>query len=381
MIRVKYIGPVLDSSGYAEATRNHIAALHTVDINVDVQPISFENQKTDLGEVGELVKQLINPKSTAPIHILHATPENYPRLKTEGKYTIGYAAWETDRLPKHWINNINQLNEIWVPSLHNKKMMHSSGINVPIYVMPHPFNAKEYSKHKTTKFNIQGLNDKTFTFYSIFQWLERKNPIGLLRAFLSEFTSDDDVALVLKTFMYHPGAAHETEKIKQLINNTKSYMFLKNPPKIFLINQLLTREEIFGLHNKGDCFISLNRAEGFGMPLVEAMLAGKPVISSTYGGQSDFILGDLNQDPNQVTGFAVPYQMTPVAGMPWQIYTGDMNWAEPDLGKAKEYMREVYEKRSLADKVAKQGQKFVTGYLSWGRVGSLMKARLEQITV
>jgi glycosyltransferase involved in cell wall biosynthesis len=367
----------MDSSGYAEAARNHIAALHISGVTVFVKPISFESHRASLGNLGDLVHSLINKEDTR-INILHATPENYPRLLKKDKYNIGYAAWETDRLPKHWVSLVNQCNEVWVPSEHNVSMMERSGVTIPVFCMPHPFNHK-YHEDAEIKSVIPDRNPEEFVFYSIFQWLERKNPAALLRAYLTEFTADEKVALILKTFVRNPGSVQERNKIRDMIRDIKAYLYLKSYPKVLLISSLLSREQILSLHKECDCYVSLHRCEGFGIPFVEAMLAKKPVIVTSYGGPEDFIKGSLEVDPAEVTGYPVPYQMTPVYGMPWPIYTGEMNWANPDIEVARRYMREVFEKRKLAKKVGEQGYNFVKKQFSWERVGVLMRARLEQI--
>lgn len=378
MTQVAYISACMDNSGYAEAARNHIAALHTVGVRVYVKPISFENYKSDLGSLGSLVHTLINKQVNPKIRILHATPQNYPRLIEKGKYSIGYAAWETDRLPNHWVDYINNLNEIWVPSNHNVEMMKRSGISIPIYCFPHPFNYK-YHETFSTDTIISNKDSDEFVFYSIFQWLERKNPRALLKAYLTEFTPEEKVVLIIKTFLTNPGNPQEIDGIKKTIKEVKTRLFLRKYPKILLVSSLLSREQVLSLHNECDCYVCLSRCEGFGIPLVEAMLAKNPVIATTYGGPEDFIKGSLDNKPNEVTGYPVSYTMTPVYGMPWELYTGNMNWAEPDISVAKKQMRDVFERKKLAKKVGQQGYDFIRNNLSWERIGAMMKTRLEQI--
>ena len=98
-MNITYISACMDSSGYAEAARNHIVALDEVGVNVNVIPISFEGYRSDLGRLGARVQDMIKKHHPGDIQIIHATPQNYIRLKDAGKYNIGYAAWETDKLP------------------------------------------------------------------------------------------------------------------------------------------------------------------------------------------------------------------------------------------------------------------------------------------
>lgn len=368
-MRITYVSACLDSSGYAEAARNNIVALHNADVDIDVVPISFEKDKADLGRMGLLVKTMINPDKRNDIRIIHATPPNFPHLLVSGKYNIGYVAWETSLLPEGWPELINRLNEVWVPSDHNVEVFRNSGVTIPIVKVPHTFDVENEPDGPNV---IQGLPEGCFIFYSVFQWLERKNPAGLLKAYLSEFRDDENVALVLKTFRLYPGEEKDSDLIRKAIHELKIRTYFKKFPRLLLISSLLSREQMAGLHKQGDCYVSLNRCEGFGIPLVEAMLAKKPVIATDYGGSKDFLLPS--------TGYPVKCQETPVWGMPWPMYSSKMVWGEPDLMEARKLMRYVFEHREEAAQMGKHGCGFIHENFNWKSIGTLMKNRLEQIT-
>lgn len=369
-MEVTYIGACLDSSGYAEAARHNIAALHIAGVGIKVVPISFEAKKTNMGELGNIIKDLIGDDGKTRIRIIHATPPNYHRLIRRGHYNIGYAAWETDRLPHEWVPMINLLDEVWVPSMHNQMVFRESGVEIPVHVVPHTFDVDEHDKETKVPPIVNG-RDGEFYFYSIFQWLERKNPIGLLKAFLTEFKSEEKVTLVMKTFRQHPGYPKDSEAITKGIKAIKQSLYLPEYPRLLLISSLMTRDQMLALHKQCDCYVSLNRCEGFGIPLTEAMLAGNPVVTTHYGGSEDFLTSD--------TGYPIDYRLTPVAGMPWPMYRGYMNWAEPDLMQARRAMREVFENRTEAARKGQKAKAWVKENLNWETVGNLMKERLESI--
>jgi glycosyltransferase involved in cell wall biosynthesis len=369
-MEITYIGACLDSSGYAEAARNNIAALHAVGVKQKVVPVSFEQQKANMGQLGELVRSLISQDGLTRIRILHATPPNYNRLIRKNHHNIGYAAWETDHLPKEWVPMINLLDEVWCPSTHNKETFERSGVNIPVNVIPHTFQIKEDEEYSVGGPVLNRSNNEFF-FYSIFQWLERKNPVGLLKAYLTEFDPDENVTMVLKTFRLNAGQDNDTAVITRAIKTIKESMYLKKYPRLLLISSLMTRDQMIALHRQCDCYVSLNRCEGWGIPLTEAMLAGNPVIATSYGGAADFLSTE--------TGYPVDYMLTPVAAMPWPMYTGYMNWAEPDLMQARKYMREVFENQEAAKRKGKLAKKWVKENLNWKTVGKLMLERLKKI--
>lgn len=368
-MEVTYVSACFDASGYAEAARNNIAALHRAGVKLGVMPVSFERAKSDLGKLGALVKKLVVKKQKGKIRILHLTPPNYPRTLRRDCYNIGYAAWETDTLPEGWAKTINSLQEIWVPSQYNIEVMRNSGVTIPITCIPHTFNPDEISAKSAV---LDNTGPEDFVFYSVFQWLERKNPEGLIRAYLTEFTQEDNVVLAIKTFIRQPGDVTETKKIKEMIASIKQTLYLKKPPRMLLISHLLSREQINSLHAEGDCYVALPHCEGFGIPITEAMLAGNPVITTGYGGPVDFI-------QHAETGYLVDYQISPVSRMPWDLYTGKMCWADPNLMEARKYMREVYENRAQAREVGRKGQQWIKENLCWDKVGKTMKKRLEEI--
>jgi glycosyltransferase involved in cell wall biosynthesis len=79
-----------------------------------------------------------------------------------------------------------------------------------------------------------------------------------------------------------------------------------------------------------DCYVSLHRAEGYGLTLAEAMAVARPVIGTAYSGNLEFMTPD--------TSVLIPYKLAPV---PFGCgpYPPTARWAEPDVDAAAEAMR------------------------------------------
>jgi glycosyltransferase involved in cell wall biosynthesis len=367
-LKVIYTGAIFDISGYSVAARNNIMALDTAGVTVEVVPLSFEKFKTSTGKLESRIRNMISRTPTAGVQIIHTVPTMFDKFLSLGKYNIGYTTWETNRLPKHWVHLINQLDEVWVPSKYNLEVFQNSGVTIPVEVIPHPLD-RENLEQDVSRDNISGINANDYIFYSIFQWHARKNPLALLKAYLTEFQQHENVCLMLKTYLMDPSNAAEKEQIKTVIQSIKDKLHLESYPRILLISDLLTQSQVNSLHYTANCYVSAHRSEGFGVPICTAMLAGRPVIATDYSGSQEFLSED--------TGFPVSCQLTPVYDMPWETYTGDQVWSDINIMDLRAKMRFVFENRHLARNKGLRGQRFVEENLSWSKIGLLMRNRLE----
>jgi len=367
---VKFIAPVFEASGYAAAARNYILALYEQGYPVTVHPVEFTCPKSDLGAEGELLRTLVDKKISHDKVIAHCTPDAWRSVlrHEEGKYIIGLTTWETDRLHPIWTSSCNRVQEVWVPSQWNVDVFRKSGVEVPIYRVPHALSADESGALKPLA--IDGVHDDDFMFYAIFHWQERKNPAELLEVYLSTFAGENSVVLVLKTYLQHP--SENPEEINAMVREIKADVNVMRYPRVIPMVQNLSHLDMQRLHRRGDCFALLQRAEGWGLPHFDAAAAGRPVITTGYGGQTDF----LNAD----NSYLIDYQLRPVTRMRWTpYYKADGHWAAPDLHQAAKVMRHVFDHREEAKERGRRAQARVEQEFSRSVVGRLMVDRLRKI--
>ena len=139
---------------------------------------------------------------------------------------------------------------------------------------------------------------------------------------------------------------------------------------IEVIDRFLPVAEKDALLARADAYVSLHRAEGFGLSLAEAMLLGKPAIATGYSGNLQFM--------TPANSWLAGYELTPV-GEGVEIYPPDALWAEPDVDHAAALMREV---RAGGDEVARRaerGRRDVAAAFSPEATGAAMRARLERL--
>ncbi len=238
-----------------------------------------------------------------------------------GIYNLINFAWEESKVPESWVDNFNKyLDGIMVPSGFIKDVLMDSGVKVPIGVVP---NGVELDILDALPYPLS--HGKRFTFLSISSGFPRKGMDVLLKAYFEEFSGDDDVVLVIKTF------PNIHNKVVDAITREKNKT--PNPPQLIHICEDLKREEYTGLFKSSSCFVLPTRGEGFCIPAAEAMLAKMPVIITGYSGHMDFC--------DKGMALLVPYRLVPSRS---HLDAKDSKWAEPDLEQLKQKMRYAFNK-------------------------------------
>lgn len=366
-MRVQYTGPAKDFSGYGECSRHDIASLIEAGVDVTTQIPVYTPKYSDYGRLGEMAVERENKPIGYKIKILHTTPNVYMNYLEDEKYHIGRAFWETDRLPLDFVKQLQLVDEIWTGSEFNKQAMINSGVNIPIHIIPEAID--DTLDVESIKPFLTESDD--FKFYSIFEWTERKNPKGLLEAFWKAFEDTLDVCLILK--VYVDNFNHKGDEIDIDIRKTKAKLGLKRYAPVYLYRQLMDRRHIYRLHQTGDCFVSLHRGEGWGIPQMEAMLMSKPIISTNIGGVHEYLKHKKN-------AMLIDYKTCPVKNTRnQQWYTPDQRWAEADQEQAIESMRYIYKNRKQAVNIGKEARKNIIEVSGLKAVGKKMLDRLNKI--
>lgn len=365
---IKYSGPMVESSGYAQANRNIVQSLHESGVQVTTEIQVFANHPADYGKQGELCKSLQGKYDDYQIKVLHITPNIYPKYKEVGKYHVGHLFWETTGMNPTWSWYLDEVREIWTGCQYNKRCFQDVGFTGSITVMPQPV----MFDNDPQNIPIEGVKDTDFVFYSIFQWIERKDPRTLLEAYWEAFRGVKDVVLILKTYGLAFGGRQE-QIIYDQITTWKKKMPFQDLPRVLVIDSLLSHRQIQALHTRGDCFVSSHRGEGWGEPQGEALSYKNPVISTDLGGIHEWI------DSSGM--YKLQYTMVDVFGMDWaeQYSGGGQKWGQADKKKLIDLMRYVYENKEEAKRVGESGYRQAKEKLAPPIVGEMMKKRIMEI--
>lgn len=368
MLNIKYASSSLSPSGYGQAARQFITALFVAGINVTTESITQTAERADYGITGVINACLENRSIDYQTVLIHLTSDLYPNYSEDGKYNIGHLFWECDRLPKEWVTPCNQMQEIWCGSEKQAEMIRNSGVTTPCFAFPQPIDTTiAYENIQPFKLD----KPKDFTFYSLFQWIPRKNPKGLLQAYWKEFEGNDQVTLLIKTYRI-TYLDKEYQLIRNDIETWRKELNLKHYPKIYLSHSVLSDKEVLRFHQTGDVFVNPSSGEGWNRPMQEAMLLGKPVISGNNGGITDIMDATYY---HKVDSKKVP--ITQSSEIPW--YQNGMYWWELDEKSLRFTMRNVYNMRNKKDTKALLAQKYIIDNFNYRKIGEQIKERLQQI--
>jgi len=348
-------------SGYAGSSRALVEALDKLSTNVRYQYVYgpgtiFPVQEPELSDSYIVNMVRARPFEKAHIQVVYAQGDVFER--NTGKYKIGFTMLEVDGLPKEWVRQCNLMDEVWVPSQFNVETFQSSGVKVPIHVIPLGIDPNYLNPQ------IKGNKDPRFyTFLSVFEWGERKAPEILLKAFSDEFSKDEPVRLVCKTNNFDPGVSVK-DQIERLGLST-------NGGKIVIAeNRILKNYELGVLYKSADCFVLPARGEGWGMPILEAMACGLPVIATNWSAQQDF-MSAKNSFPLEVK------QMIP-ANAKCPYYKG-FNWAEPSYEHLRYLLRWVYENQEKAKDIGREAAQAAQENWTWSHAAKKIEIRITNI--
>ena len=273
-------------------------------------------------------------------------------------YRIGYWYWEFDSVPESWVQQARQVDEVWTATEFVAKGLRER-LSVPVRTV---FPGVKLAPFKCRSRDYFGLEKGKYTFLFTFHMMsvmERKNPLGLIRAFRHAFSIDDPVSLVLKTSF---GDRHP-EQIEELRRAADGH-------NIRIIDAVYSPDEVLSLMECCDAYVSLHRSEGLGLTMAEAMLLGKPVIATNYSGNVDF-MDEYNSVP-------VSYTLRKL-GQPIPPYDEESEWAEPSLEDAAHAMRRLFDNQEWARELGRRGNASALDRLSLERAGRKVAQRLEEI--
>jgi glycosyltransferase involved in cell wall biosynthesis len=357
-ISVAFYGYVSGWSGYGTAARAYVRALSSVGVDLSVIDLApSQNTVTD-----PVIKRLLNRKITPQLHLFCAVPWMATPLTLYYRDLVIITVWETDTIPRRWREILDGVLEVWLPCDYNVSTFRRDLVT-PVFKWPCPVNPWLYNIEQDYS-KLPPLTDVDFVFYSIFEWQTRKNPLGLIKAFMTAFPNEQDTVLIMKTGLPPSSAVWTRMHVNEIRSITAS------KARVHILTDWWTQAQIDALVSRGNCYVSLHRGEGWCYPLFDAACRGTPVIATGYSGPCDYLRAEHHN--------LVQYDLVPVDPS-FMFYEPGMKWAAPDLKHAAELMRYVYENRKIATDRAQSGRGELIARYSKEHIGSIGKRRLTQL--
>lgn len=323
---VNFAGFVYADSGMGESGRSMRATLAATKLSTAM--LALPHPKAQVDVLPSKAEIFGWPVSGADISVAVANADSSGLLESFlpasfwGKKSVGYWVWETEELPAKYKKSELLFDEIWTPSTYSADAI-ARTVSIPVRVLPHTldFASIEQAKPNRRKF---GLPEKATLFGFMFDPLsviERKNVGGLIKAFRQAFRPDDNCYLVLKVNGRTQGT-YDYETIRAAAGGER----------ILFVEATLSRSETFNFLKSLDVYVSLHRAEGFGLTCAEAMALGLPVIASEYSGNLEFMTRE--------NSLLVPCSIMQTE-RPFGAYPCGTRWANPDIDGAVSHMRSM----------------------------------------
>ena len=355
---VLYQGFIFDGSGYSEETWVEALGIDAAGIHVQLHPMRLAHDLKKLlprdarRRLEELKRQKVD--LSRGVFYVCAPPDLYD-LSLSGIYRIGRTMFETDRIPDGWPEICQTMDEIWVPCQFNVETFSGAGVDFKRLRVVHPGVDTQLFRPGPPPLEVPKA--RGFNFISVFDWHERKGYDVLLRAYLSEFRADEDVALILKVYQVNDPVSDLEAKLTHFIERCIG-MRLEDAPPVILLNGYLPLARMPQLYAAAQAFVLPSRGEGYGRPYMEAMSCGLPVIATRWSGQIEF-LNDENAYFVELEGLVQPPATVDME------YYAEHRWAEPSVDDLRRKMRHVITHQEEAQARARRGRETMVRGFDW----------------
>ena len=363
--------PISTRSGYGARSRDFVRGLIQSKPDWDIKILSQRWGQTAMDALKDgvdndlLDRILITPLDKKPDVWIQITVPN--EFQPVGNYNIGITAGvETTIVPPECLEGINRMDKVLVSSNFTKDTIKSTVFDkkdekthqlvgqlrceTPIEVLFEGIDLNIYDNKAESEDRIDSVMSEIkedFAFLFVGHWLkgdfmqDRKNVGGLIWTFLESFKNKKKApALILKTSSGSTSLVDRVN-IKKMVNAIKE-LFIKESgtsklPNIYLLHSDLTDVEMNALYNhpKVKVHTSFTRGEGFGRPLLEATISGKPIIVSGWSGHMDFINTEYATTLNGKLDNVHPSAAD-------KFLMKDSKWFTVDYGQGKSVMRDIY---------------------------------------
>jgi glycosyltransferase involved in cell wall biosynthesis len=305
-------GALTAATGVGQAARLAVHALRAAGVEVR----TFDLTKALLQSPTESFDLGLPLESGTGTLLLYVTPPNVPlalrvigRRRLASKYRIGAWVCETQRLPALWRRQARFLHAVAAPSTFSQTAI-AAGIGRTVHLLGHPVEAEPWPEKRS----IRRPQPTVGAILDVGSSAARKNVRGLT-AFCAQLIDEEpELKILLKArdLSADPVAAAELGRVVAAAQG-----------RVELHSDDWSRNAVVRFLDELDLLVSFSRAEGFGLPIAEAMRRGTAVAAPIWGGPADYLDGG--------TAIALPFNLIDIAD-PSRLYERSQGqWADVDV--------------------------------------------------
>jgi glycosyltransferase involved in cell wall biosynthesis len=274
--------------------------------------------------------------------------------------------FESDRMPQRWLENLLAYDEVWAPSTWARDVLLAHEVDAQnIRVVESGVNTSVYQPAERPPAG------KSFIFLLVGKYEKRKSIDETVQAFNAEFPmlQYPTVELWLKAdFPMFP------DRVRELARG------VSRDPRIKVISGSKTDNEMAQLYQSAHAFVFPTKAEGFGLPCIEAIACGLPVITTEVSAQTTFL--------DHIPGLFAPveFEMAPIVDPDYERFYGAEyagepfgNWALPSVPSLRKAMREVFENPRAWRERGLQASEIIRREFSWNAIGRKAVAGVQAL--
>jgi len=390
--------PIDTFSGYGHRSRDFVRSLIEAkgqEWDIKVLPQKWGNTPWGFLDADDPLKShFIGQLTQQPEIWMQITiPSEFQRI---GKYNIGVTAGiESTVPPPDFIKGMNNMDLNLVSSNFTKNTFKSVQftendqrgnpirqiqLEKPIEVLFEGLDTGVYFKDSPKSELLNGI-EESFCFLFTGHWLpgnfgeDRKNVATMIKTFLETFKGNGvKPALLLKTNKVDYSLLDKEEILNHIRDIRKEVS--GNLPNIYILHGEFTNEELNKINNdpKVKAFVSFTKGEGFGRPLLEQAITGKPVITTNWSGHVDFIRPEYNV---LLGGELKPIHES--AANNWLIK--EAQWFNVNTEMASKAMKDVYKHYKKYIENSRKQTKFLKENFSQNKMTEVLKNYMDQINV
>ena len=360
-VGVNLIGSIRAEMGLGQSCRLVARQLEQSHYDFSIYNINFNGE---LREKDHTYDSYISETLPYGVNLFHVNPCELGKVfmmmpeAWSGRYNIAFWLWELEEFPDEWVKYCQLFDEIWTPSEFAGRGVKKK-TNIPVKTVPYSVIAPFNECYTRAEF---GLPEDKFLYlimYDSNSTSGRKNPQGALSAYKKAFPKEcEDVGLVIKVNNAKP------LDIEQLEKELEGY---KN---VYFITDVLEKDKVNSLIRCVDVFVSLHRAEGFGLVMAEAMLLGTPPVATNWSSNVEF----MSEEACCMVGYKLIAN-----GKAEGLYPKGCIWAEPDVDEAAGYLRKLKEDTLFYQSKVETGRQCVLERLNEDALRRLWNHHFETV--